>query len=106
MNKLQTELYEFIKIDNDFNNAFKNVYSKHFDNNALNGFFELSLIDFLESINFKSYEIQKKYIDIAWLELSNKKIVNLDYLYLDYKVAINEKFDTIKSNLLRNQQTN
>ena len=99
MNKLQTELYEFAKNDSDFKHLFNTIYIGYFKKQPLKGFFELTLIDFIESIELQGYSIKHKYIDIAWLQLSNDSIMNLDSVYHDYKMELNDKLWNIKSNL-------
>lgn len=99
MNKLQNELYEYLKNDNDFNHIFNAVYVGYFKKQPLKGFYELTLIDFIESIELQGYLMKFKYLDIAWLQLSNDLIIDLDSIYHDFKMELNDRLWDIKVNL-------
>jgi hypothetical protein len=81
-------LVKYLYYDIDFQKAYIKRYNE-FDikdyKKSIQAFIGSMVYD--GTINY--YELDKKYLDIAWLNLSNT-IINLDSLYIDYENSIND----------------
>jgi hypothetical protein len=93
-------LVKYLYCDTDFQKAYIKRYN------------ELDIKDYKKSIQafigsmvydgtIDYYELDKKYLDIAWLSLSNT-IINLDNLYYDYENSINDDSQWIPYHPLSN----
>ena len=88
MEKTKQFLKNFIKHDNDFMQLYKrNKKQLKKKNITFNYMIDLILNDIIE--NFESYLLDKKYIDVSWV-VYNENIINLDYIYTNFHLFINE----------------
>lgn len=83
------EVIDFLVSDKDF----KEVYDRcSAANEGIS--YKDTLEYFLENTCYiQHYFIDRKYLDIAWLELSTKDVVDLDSLYLDYVSYIEGEYE-------------
>ncbi len=88
MDKTRKFLKNFINHDNDFMQLYnRNKKQLKKQNITFNYMIDLILNDIIE--NFESYLLDKKYIDVSWVAY-NENIINLDYIYTNFYLFINE----------------
>lgn len=80
--KIIAGIKRFIKSDDDFI-ALSKKHKKTIK--AFNAF-----IQSMDNAAIRYYLIDKHYIDIAWLELDDNTIINLDDIYNDYKAYLKD----------------
>lgn len=81
-------LISFLFVDTDFQKAFYKRFEK-LDIKLYKRTIQAFISELILSGTLKYYLIDKKYLDISWLNIDGT-LFNLDSLYTDYEYSIND----------------